>query len=165
MANKMLRSLTIDGVTYDAVEWIQTYYKDGSQTIANNTQTKIDMYTLPDDGRRYLCIGRATASYSANATGVRWLEQCQKLNGTYQGGSGTRMTGLNGFQTQMTIPLLYTYERSQGHQIALNLYQNSGSSLTVNWIVSLMVLRVGGVIRRLLNALKPLSFSLERGCA
>lgn len=178
MPNELLKTMTIDGVSndtlgvgnylnldtnnnveipFEVIEAVKTV------TLANNSSTNYEMLTLPATGLYFFLY---TVVFPANTVGARYSTA---YNITISAGLGAlQRTGTSPSGTTSHSGFCMWTNLPAGAKIGLRLFQNSGTNFTNNVQLSMWahyIQKVGGVIRRWLNALKPLSFRLERGCA
>lgn len=149
MANDILKTLTIDGVSNDILKLVEGNYvrlgdpnannevevwqdwqltsESKTITLANNTLRNEFVYTCPKTG---IYILYYMAQFGANATGARFCAPVAKVGTSESVFGGQQRTGaapsgqtfLTGFGCKYC---------GAGEQLGIRLYQGSGTSLSI----------------------------------
>lgn len=131
MPNKLLKTFTLDGTSFDVrndrfpTGDINIYWNNSSAvSVPNNTEQKWDVYTAPSPG---IILLQMSITYATNATGTRSLTA--KVN-SREVGASIRILATPGGLTRLCISAFFHV--NQGEVVQMSALQNSGAALNVN---------------------------------
>ena len=126
MANKLLKSLTIDGQTFDAIapEWVNP--SGQTKSVASGDTVYFNVFTAT---KKCNVIGNIQAGFQANATGVRFMWAGREESASTALVSSRTSAAPTG-QTALITPIEIVLEA--GESIFAGVMHTAGTALNVN---------------------------------